>query len=215
MGGNGPGLAGSRRQEPPTGPVVGGRPARTVTTMPPRHRQHGRPGHPGYSRQLGHMVRGFTLVEIIITLAVLGVLAALGIFGATSFLKTGYDTDARSRLMQVAQLEQSLANTWGTYSQYPQDFTQVSDDTTVTEQTSQQAQQVSASVGSLGDVGLAVRSRSGRCLYLLLAPLTAGADTRDVTAAVPTSAPCHGREALADGEEPQAGAGGGVSVKTS
>ena len=157
--------------------------------------------------------RGFTLVEMIVTLTVLAILVALSMFGAQSFLRTGHDSDARARLREVAQAQVSLANQWGMYSEYSGDFAGLAGSTKVTHLVSSGSDVVSANVGSAGSLGLALRSVSGKCLYMRVEPLVAGGDALDVTAQVPASAPCRGVEALPETESATTPAEGPVQVK--
>lgn len=140
--------------------------------------------------------RAFTLVEMIVTLVVISILVSLSLFGAVSFMKRSHDSDARERLHEVTQLEQSLANTWGSYSEAASDFSNLSGSTSVTHLASSGPSVVSTNVGTQGTLGLAVKSASGRCLYVRVASLLAGGDALDVTSDVPKSAPCRGTEAL-------------------
>lgn len=157
--------------------------------------------------------RAFTLVEMIVTLVLVTILIGLSVFGAVTFMKRSHDSDARERLHEVTQVEQSLANTWGSYSEASSDFTNLSGSTTVTHLASSGASEVSANVGTEGTLGLAIRSASGRCLYVRVASLLAGGDALELED-VPPSAPCRGVEALPDLEGSATPPEGPVPVKT-
>lgn len=146
-------------------------------------------------------------------MVILAILVSLSMFGARSFLHGGYNAEAKARLNEVTQLEQSLAKDWGQYSDFPTDLSSLSGDTELTFHTSTSPKLVSAAVGGGGTLGLAVRSASGKCYYSRVLPLLAGGDARDVTATVPPSAPCAGAEALPDGEGAARGVADPVSIK--
>lgn len=59
--------------------------------------------------------RGFTLVELMIVVAVIGILAALAYPSYTEYVRRGYRAEARAGLMQAAQWMERAATASGTY----------------------------------------------------------------------------------------------------
>ena len=52
--------------------------------------------------------RGFTLMEVLITLSMIGILAAIAIPNYTAYIQRGYRAEAKAMLLQVAQWQQRL-----------------------------------------------------------------------------------------------------------
>jgi len=60
--------------------------------------------------------RGFTLIEAMITVAILGILAAVGVSAYDAQKRKGYRTDAVRALTEAAQLEERWYSNNGTYN---------------------------------------------------------------------------------------------------
>ena len=141
--------------------------------------------------------RGFTLIELAVTFVILGVVAAVSMYGYQSFYRGSLDTDTEERLREVAASEAVLAHDWGRFSDHPADFPALADHLTVVNHGATQPEEVSVVVGDHGHVGLAALSKSGSCLFLRVAPLLEGGDA---TVVKPDAVGCHGGDALPVGE---------------
>ncbi len=66
--------------------------------------------------------RGFTLVELMVTVAILAILATIATTSYTSQIQKSRRTDARSALLDLAGREEKLFSTTNAYSATPSDL---------------------------------------------------------------------------------------------
>lgn len=147
----------------------------------------------------------FTLVELVVTLTVLGIALGIGAYAAAAMVGAGISVEAESTLDRVAAYQQRIDSTWGRFTPYGKDLATAFTDLTFVDNgaVSTGAAVVSISVGTGGTLGLAVRDPNGTCLYLRGEPVASGGSTSVITD-LPDSAPCSGDQALPAGENPVA-----------
>ncbi|MGP1629667.1 MAG: type IV pilin protein [Giesbergeria sp.] len=59
--------------------------------------------------------RGFTLIEVMIVVAIVGILAAIAVPSYNEYIRRGHRADARAGLLQAAQWLERAATATGTY----------------------------------------------------------------------------------------------------
>jgi type IV pilus assembly protein PilE len=75
--------------------------------------------------QYGHRIRrheGFTLMELIVAMVIVGILAAIAIPSYSAYVLKSHRTEAKSALLDAASLEERFFSTNNTYSQTPSDL---------------------------------------------------------------------------------------------
>jgi type IV pilus assembly protein PilE len=71
------------------------------------------------NRQSNVRQRGFTLVELMITVVIVSILASIAIPSYTSYIQRSRRTDAKSTLLNLASLEERYFSTNNTYTNVP------------------------------------------------------------------------------------------------
>ena len=76
-----------------------------------------------------HRSRGFTLIELMIVVAVVGILSAIAYPSYTEYVRRGHRADARAGLLQAQQWMERAATATGVYptAAFPDAFTCASD----------------------------------------------------------------------------------------
>jgi len=144
--------------------------------------------------------RGFSMMELAISLTIVTVLSAVAIGGYAKVMDANGDVQSSSYADRVIFANQTVFRGWGSYTPYGQDLKDLGPDLTVLEngKASTTSSEVSIAVGESGNLGVATRSDSGTCTYLLVGPVAGGGDKKVVTR--PGTTPCSGVEALDPGD---------------
>jgi type II secretory pathway pseudopilin PulG len=138
---------------------------------------------------------------MIVVVVILGILMGIAVVAYGSFISYSDTQRANANLDRVMQIEQGLSRSWGGYSSWPPDLTDVGSDLTILNgSVSSSATQVSLSVGSNGSLGMAVLIGPGNCDFRLVGPLVTGANS--VTESIPGNATCTAQSAFTGSELP-------------
>jgi type IV pilus assembly protein PilE len=74
---------------------------------------------PRQDRSRARLDRGFTLIELMITMVIAAILLSIAIPAYTQYVLTSHRTDAKSALVDLASLEERYFSTQNTYTSIP------------------------------------------------------------------------------------------------
>jgi type IV pilus assembly protein PilE len=74
------------------------------------------------NRRSGTKARGFSLLELVVTVSIVAILAAIAIPSYQTYTLRSHRTDAKSALLDMASLEERFFSTNNSYSQTPSDL---------------------------------------------------------------------------------------------
>lgn len=143
--------------------------------------------------------RGFTMLEVVATFVLLGILAALATSGLSRAIARSDDAAAAASLDRVLLSQRTFANAFGEYASLPTDLRDLGRDVVVLADPtpSTGSTEISIAVGEDGTLGVAVQSKTGTCIVRKVTPLSAGSEASVVPA--DGGGLCNGSRALPEG----------------
>jgi prepilin-type N-terminal cleavage/methylation domain-containing protein len=141
--------------------------------------------------------RGFSLTELIVALAIVGVIAFLGALGARAVLERSQERVALANAQTVANAQRDYLVRNGTYAASAEDLGPVRNVVVVNDM-SRNRDEVSIAAGADGSLGLAVAENASSCVLVTLASPGAGGGLSEFSAGPNTM--CTGMSALPVGE---------------
>lgn len=141
--------------------------------------------------------KAFTFIEIVVSLLLLTIIAAISIFTYENFSNSFSKSNAQSRMQAVFSAESQLARTYYQYSAWPGDLTAAaSGGYTIINGTVSSPTQVSIGLSSSGYLGLATETANGTCVAGYISPPVGLILANLVYVTLPTTTPCSGGGAL-------------------